>query len=94
MPFKLHSKCRRHIPQQRHRVTNWREYDASLRNRGSLIIWFTVRQAKLACSSRWKSGSGKAIAGRPIASVARALATTTVKRTQQSGGVCIELRNK
>jgi len=41
MPFKLHSKGRRHIPRQRHRVTNWREYDASLRSRGSLIIWFT-----------------------------------------------------
>ena len=41
MPFKLHSKGRRHIPRQRHRVTNWREYDASLRNRGSLTIWFT-----------------------------------------------------
>jgi Transposase DDE domain len=40
MPFKLHSKGRRHIPRLRHRVTNWREYDASLRNRGSLIIWF------------------------------------------------------
>jgi hypothetical protein len=40
MPFKRHSKGRRHIPRQRHRVTNWREYDASLRNRGSLIIWF------------------------------------------------------
>ncbi len=41
MPFKLHSKGRRHIPRQRHRVTNWREYDASMRNRGSLTIWFT-----------------------------------------------------
>jgi hypothetical protein len=41
MPFKLHSKCRRHVPRQRHRVTNWRDDDASLRNRGSLIIWFT-----------------------------------------------------
>jgi hypothetical protein len=41
MPFKFHSKGRRHIPRQRHRVTNWREYDASLRNRGSLTIWFT-----------------------------------------------------
>src|ERR1019366_4178830 len=39
--LKLHSKARRHIPRQRHRVTNWREYDASLRNRGSLTIWFT-----------------------------------------------------
>ena len=41
MPFKLHSKGRRHIPRQRHRVTNWREYDVCLRNRGSLTIWFT-----------------------------------------------------
>ncbi len=40
MPFKLHSKDRRHIPRQRHRVTNWREYDASLCNRGSLTIRF------------------------------------------------------
>jgi hypothetical protein len=41
MPFKFHSKGRRHIPRQRYRVTNWREYDAALRNRGSLTIWFT-----------------------------------------------------
>jgi hypothetical protein len=41
VPFKFHSKGRRHIPRQRHRVTNWREYGASLRNRGSLTIWFT-----------------------------------------------------
>jgi hypothetical protein len=41
MPFKHHSKGRRHIPRQRHRVTNWRDYDASLRNRGSLTVWFT-----------------------------------------------------
>jgi hypothetical protein len=41
MPFKLHSKGGRYIPRQRHRVANWREYDASLRNRGSLTIWFT-----------------------------------------------------
>ena len=40
MPFKVHSKGRHHIPRQHHRVTNWREYDASLRNRGSLTIWF------------------------------------------------------
>ena len=41
MPFKLHSIGRRHVPGQRHRVTNWREHDAPLRNRGSLTIWFT-----------------------------------------------------
>src|SRR5215203_3152655 len=26
---------------QKHKVTNWREYDASLRQRGSLTVWFT-----------------------------------------------------
>jgi hypothetical protein len=41
VPFKFHSKGRSHIPRQRHRVTNWRDYDAALRNRGSLTIWFT-----------------------------------------------------
>ena len=29
------------IPKQRYRVTNWRGYDASLRQRGSLTVWFT-----------------------------------------------------
>jgi hypothetical protein len=38
--FQASFERQRHIPRQRHRVTNWREYDASLRNRGSVIIWF------------------------------------------------------
>ena len=41
MPFKFHSKGRHHIPRQKYRVFNWRDYDAALRNRGSLTIWFT-----------------------------------------------------
>src|SRR5215212_7667225 len=41
LPFKLNQAGRHHIPRQRHRVTNWREYDASLRQRGSLTVWFT-----------------------------------------------------
>ena len=41
MPFKFHRNCRHHIPRQKFRVTNWREYEAALRNRGSLTIWFT-----------------------------------------------------
>jgi Transposase DDE domain len=40
MRFKLRSKGRRHIPRRVHRVTNCREYNAALRNRGSLTIWF------------------------------------------------------
>jgi hypothetical protein len=48
---------------------------------------FLVRQAKLAWSSRWKSGEGKAVARRPVASVAWTSVTAVAKRTQQSCGV-------
>jgi len=41
VPFKAKAACRRHIPKQQHRVTNWAAYDAALRQRGSLTIWFT-----------------------------------------------------
>ena len=41
LPFKLNQDRRRHIPKQKRKVMNWREYDASLRRRGSLTVWFT-----------------------------------------------------
>ena len=41
MPFKAHAARRHRIPRQRHRVTNWTEYEAALRQRGSLTVWFT-----------------------------------------------------
>ena len=41
MPFKAQAARRHHIPKQKHRVTNWAEYDAGLRARGSLTVWFT-----------------------------------------------------
>ena len=40
MPFKANAARRHHIPKQRYRVTNWAEYDAALRQRGSLTVWF------------------------------------------------------
>lgn len=42
MPFKLNQDRRQHILRQRRKVTNWREYYASLRQRGSLTVWFTA----------------------------------------------------
>ena len=42
MPFKANAARRHRIPKQRYRVTNWAEYDASLRQRGSLTVWFTT----------------------------------------------------
>ena len=41
VPFKLNQDRRHHIPRQRHKVTNWPAYEASLRQRGSLTVWFT-----------------------------------------------------
>jgi hypothetical protein len=41
MPFKANAARRHRIPKQRHRVTNWAEYDATLRLRGSLTVWFS-----------------------------------------------------
>jgi len=41
LPFKLNQDRRHHIPKQKHKLKNWRAYDASLRQRGSLTVWFT-----------------------------------------------------
>jgi hypothetical protein len=41
VPFKANAARRHHIPKQRYRVTNSAEYDAGLRQRGTLTIWFT-----------------------------------------------------
>src|SRR3954454_18440021 len=41
MPFKANAPRRHHIPKQRRRITNWADYDAALRKRGSLTVWFT-----------------------------------------------------
>jgi hypothetical protein len=41
MPFKLSQDRRQHIPRQQCKVRNWPAYDASLRQRGSLTVWFT-----------------------------------------------------
>jgi len=41
MPHKANAARRHHIARPKRRVTNWAEYDASLRQRGSLTVWFT-----------------------------------------------------
>ena len=40
LPFKLNQDRRHHIPRQQHKVTNWPAYEAGLRQRGSLTVWF------------------------------------------------------
>src|SRR3954449_6386725 len=41
VPFKANADRRHRILKQQDRVTNWSEYDAALRQRGSLAVWFT-----------------------------------------------------
>ena len=69
MPFKANADRRHHIPKQRHRVTNWAEYDAALRQRGSLTVWFTD-----AAIAAWRAEPRTTRGGQPYYS---ALAITT-----------------
>src|SRR3954463_1668389 len=41
MPFKANAARRHHIAKQKRKVTNWAAYNASLRQRGSLTLWFS-----------------------------------------------------
>jgi len=41
MPHKYNAQRRHRIPKRRYKVTNWQAYEAGLRQRGSLTIWFT-----------------------------------------------------
>ena len=41
MPHKFNAERRHHIPKMQFKVTNWSEYEAGLRRRGSLTLWVT-----------------------------------------------------
>src|SRR5450631_1129398 len=41
MPYKHNAERRHHISKMRFHVTNWAEYEAGLRRRGSLSLWVT-----------------------------------------------------
>ena len=69
---------RHHIPKQKHRVTNWAEYDAALRARGSLTVWFSAEAVAV-----WKAEPRTTRGGQPRYSalaIATALALRTVFR--------------
>ena len=65
MPFKLNQDCRHHIPRQQRKVTNWPAYDASLRQRGSLTVWFTEE----AITAWWPSRARPGVASPGIRSL-------------------------
>jgi hypothetical protein len=74
LPFKANQDRRHHIPKQKHRVTNWAEYDAGLRARGSLTVWFTPEAV-----AAWKAEPRTGRGGQPSYS-ALAIATALTLR--------------
>jgi hypothetical protein len=78
LPFKANSDRRHRIPKQRHRVTNWATYDAGLRARGSLTVWFSD-----AAINGWRAEPRATRGGQPRYSalaIATALALRAVFR--------------
>jgi hypothetical protein len=69
LPFKANQDRRHRIPKQRHRVTNWPAYEAGLRARGGLTVWFTAEAI-----DAWRAEPRTARGGQPRYS---ALAITT-----------------
>jgi Transposase DDE domain len=74
LPFKAHAARRHHIPKQRHRVTNWAEYDAALRQRGSLTVWFTD-----AAVAAWRAEPRTTPGGQPHYSALAILTALTLR---------------
>src|SRR5215217_3942731 len=60
LPFKLNQNHRHHIPRQRRKVTNWPAYEAGLRQRGSLTVWFTE-----AAIAAWRAAPRTTRGGQP-----------------------------
>ena len=78
MPFKANADRRHRIPKQRYRVTNWAEYDAALRQRGSLTVWFSEEAIEA-----WRAAPRIGRGGQPLYSdlaIATALTLRAVFR--------------
>jgi hypothetical protein len=41
MSHKYHASRRHRISKRRYKITSWQAYEAGLRQRGSLTMWFT-----------------------------------------------------
>src|SRR3954463_986697 len=74
LPFKLNQDRRRHIPEQKRKVVNWREYDESLRRRGSLTVWFSDEGIEA-----WRAAPRTGRGGRPESSDLAILTGLTLK---------------
>jgi heme-degrading monooxygenase HmoA len=60
MPHKHSSSKRHHIGKMKFKITNWREYEAGLRRRGSLTFWMTDEALAAWRAPRRKTRGGQA----------------------------------
>ena len=74
MPFKLNQHRRHHIARQKRRVTNSAAYDAALRKRGSLTVWFTDEAIEA-----WRAAPRTTLGGQPCYSPLAILTALTLK---------------
>jgi hypothetical protein len=70
----LNQDRRRHIPEPKRKVVTWREYDESLRRRGSLTIWFSDEAIRA-----WKAEPRTSRGGQPEYSALAILTALTLK---------------
>jgi len=74
LPFKLNQDRRHHVPKQKHKVMNSAAHDASLRQRGSLTVWFTDEAIE-----GWRAGPRTAPGGQPWYSSLAILTALTLR---------------
>ena len=74
MPFKANAARRHHIPRQKRKVTNWADYNASLRQRGSLTLWFSEEAI-----AGWRAAPRTTPGGQPWYSPLAILTALTLK---------------
>ena len=87
MPFEANAARRHRIPRQRHRVTNWAAYEAGLRQRGSLTVWFTDEAI-----AAWRAEPRTTPGGQPWYSPLAVLTALTLRAVfrlglRQTGGL-------
>jgi DDE family transposase len=80
VPFKANAARRHRIPRQRHRVTNWAAYDAALRQRGSLTVWFTDEALRA-----WRAEPRTTRGGQPWYSALAILTALTLRAVFRLG---------
>jgi hypothetical protein len=74
LPFKLNQDRRHHIPRQQHKVRNWPSYEAGLRQRGSLTVWFTDEAV-----ANWAAGPRTTRGGQPLYSPLAIMTALTLR---------------